>query len=491
MGDSNSGELQVLVTETGRIDEVDTSDRCVRPGCLGRLRGPIAEWKNPTRNGRYYDRRIWEKVFDTPWVKEAIATKTLFGEADHPDERLESKLSLAAVVLVDYSFDDANQTLYGTFDILDTPSGRILRTLADYGCSLGVSSRGRGSIEKKGNRQVVDPDSYLFGGFDIVALPAVQKARQDFVLENGRIMDIHESIENQIEGCSSIAELRVIQNVLESAQIDDIEEYSTKIDERMYELTNSDDTIVERLTDDLQKSYSEINELKTQLSLANDVDTIDENDAIDKENIKILTGLYEENSKLKQVLIEKDKIINEMEGDGLSRDDDGMTLVARRNESQRTQDQLRRLRSNQTSLEEENTSLKKQVRELTMKATSDKEEYNELVDDYNQACDELKELSHELDETLSKYLRIKSSKSGMELHTMRRLLPENYTAEDIDSLVDSQANLLKRMNKLPISSPTITEHSSPVFKSSNLGLVDPDGSDDLSQAHRMLKSLKG
>ena len=130
-----------------------TSGDTVRPGCLGQLKGPIAEWHDSTRNDRYYSRKLWEGVFNTPWVKEALRTKTLFGEADHPDDRLEPKLMKAAVVLTSYDINETDETVYGTFDILDTPSGRVLRTLSDYGCELGVSSRGRGRIVTRNGRK--------------------------------------------------------------------------------------------------------------------------------------------------------------------------------------------------------------------------------------------------------------------------------------------------------------------------------------------------
>ena len=48
----------------------------VRKGCLGRLEGICADFVNPTRNGRYYPRKLWENVFNDDLVKEALETKT-------------------------------------------------------------------------------------------------------------------------------------------------------------------------------------------------------------------------------------------------------------------------------------------------------------------------------------------------------------------------------------------------------------------------------
>lgn len=51
--------------------------------------------------------------------------------------------------------------LYATLDILDTPNGRILYTLAKYGYKLGISSRGNGETYEDGDgTEIVDEDTY-------------------------------------------------------------------------------------------------------------------------------------------------------------------------------------------------------------------------------------------------------------------------------------------------------------------------------------------
>ena len=49
-------------------------------GILGRLKGVIADFKNPTRNGRFYSEELWDKAFEDPIIKEKLATKTFLGE---------------------------------------------------------------------------------------------------------------------------------------------------------------------------------------------------------------------------------------------------------------------------------------------------------------------------------------------------------------------------------------------------------------------------
>ena len=47
-----------------------TEEEKQRRGILGRLVGIIADFKNPTRNGRRYTEELWDKTFDDPVVKE-------------------------------------------------------------------------------------------------------------------------------------------------------------------------------------------------------------------------------------------------------------------------------------------------------------------------------------------------------------------------------------------------------------------------------------
>ena len=450
--------LQVLVTETGHIDNRFLEGKEVRPGCLGQLSGPIADWSEGTRNGRMYSRDLWVKVFDTPWVQEALETKSLFGEADHPDERLESKISCAAVVMTDYEFVDEQSTLYGWFDILDTPSGRILRTLAEYGTKLGVSSRGRGKIITRGGKQVVEESSYLFGGFDIVALPAVKKARQDFVAEGLELDNLYNSIEEQINECQTTSELSIIRNVLESSEIKGLDNYISLIEARSNELGSSSDAIVEKLTNDLQMSYSELNRVKKSRSRSRSrIDAINEdNELMERENIKILTDLVDENSKLKSELVLKDQLINSND-ENLEEEVNLINgrleeLTEENKELIKENRSLNKLKSRYDTLEESNKSLKTKVRQLSLDLKSEDELNTELTNQYNELVDVANSAFEDYEKALESYLELRCNQSSdLSPEQAHRLLPETYTIEDIDRVVRDQENLRRRMSKLPIS----------------------------------------
>lgn len=140
---------------------------------LGRLYGPIATCKEGTRNGRKYNKALWEKALSDDIFKEKLATKSLFLELGHPADREETDMTCVCACIPEMP-KIVNDDLYAYVDILDTPNGRLLKTLCDYGFVPGISSRGSGDIMANDE---VDPDTFFLETFDIVQLPAVKKAR--------------------------------------------------------------------------------------------------------------------------------------------------------------------------------------------------------------------------------------------------------------------------------------------------------------------------
>lgn len=150
---------------------------------LGILEGPVADYKNPTRNGRLYTEKLWENVVHNPFVMEQIKNGGIVGELDHPVDRDDTCTEKVAVIMPELPVKNPTDgKYYGKFYILNTPCGKIVYTLAKAGFKLGVSSRGMGDVDEYTDE--VDPDSYDFKGFDIVLLPAVESARMTLVTES-------------------------------------------------------------------------------------------------------------------------------------------------------------------------------------------------------------------------------------------------------------------------------------------------------------------
>ena len=147
---------------------------------LGRLYGPIATSKEDTRNGRRYNRELWEKALADDVFKEKLDTKSLFLELGHPTDREEIDMTKVCACIPEMP-KIVDGDLYAYVDILDTPNGQILKTLCDYGFVPGISSRGSGDVLPNDE---VDPETFYLETFDIVGIPAVKKARLTTVCES-------------------------------------------------------------------------------------------------------------------------------------------------------------------------------------------------------------------------------------------------------------------------------------------------------------------
>ena len=109
-----------------------------------------AEAKN--QNGRVYPKEVLmreiQNYIDGP-VKERRAT----GELDHPESSV-INLKNVSHNITEIKID--GNDVYGTFEILSTPAGNILKELFRNGITVGVSSRGMGSVEENLTEGTVD-----------------------------------------------------------------------------------------------------------------------------------------------------------------------------------------------------------------------------------------------------------------------------------------------------------------------------------------------
>ena len=194
---------------------------------LGTLVGPAAEFIKPTRNGRKYTLKLWKNVEASEDFKEGMETLTILGETDHPDDRLETKIKEVAIVMRKFEIREQEGIVWCEFDILDIPNGRILKELLDYGCKIGVSSRGSGEEIVENNETIIDPDTYFFICFDAVITPAVAKARPE-VLEGCEKVDTNkssllvESIQKEISDATTTQELESIKSIISATGLPEL-----------------------------------------------------------------------------------------------------------------------------------------------------------------------------------------------------------------------------------------------------------------------------
>ena len=146
------------------------------------MRGILQKANTLNQNGRVYPIDILEREVRN--YQKFIAENRALGELDHPDSSVVELKNASHIVREAYMQGDI---CYGSVEILDTPSGKILKSLVDSGVTLGISSRGVGSTRKEGDYQVVQDDFQLIC-WDFVTEPSTPGA---FMMKEGK--EINES----------------------------------------------------------------------------------------------------------------------------------------------------------------------------------------------------------------------------------------------------------------------------------------------------------
>ena len=158
-----------------------------------------ADIKN--RNGRLYPTDILDKEVKR-YMKENVKKNRAYGELGHPDSPT-INLDRVSHMIKDLKLEDKN--FIGKAKIMDTPYGKIVKSLIDEGASLGVSSRGMGSLKTtKDGTSEVQKDFMLATAADIVADPSAPDAFVRGVMEGKEWMFVDgKFVEQDIDAVKS------------------------------------------------------------------------------------------------------------------------------------------------------------------------------------------------------------------------------------------------------------------------------------------------
>lgn len=479
------------------------------PGVLCTLEGPIASFIIPTRNNRLYPRALWERLINSNYVQEMLTTLTFYGEADHPfewEDRLDSHIPEVCINIRKIWLDDAKGAVMAIIDVLDTPNGRIVKTLVDYGSKLGISSRGSGNvIETPGQSPTVDPDTYVFITFDIVAMPGNAVARltestgtSEEVIEvpvtdstmNESMVDAFRSQLNEAinrKDKDALSNMKVLleyshlsssfQDLNESmnhilsedsdantisSEVDDLLEAYSKIDELSTEKTvllekinhltglckSARDTIVE-LNDECTargetiQSYSEL-----VTNLTNDNTTLSESvDRLEKDNSKLNERLSIEVSKASKLNESYDHTVNTVD-------------------SLRTQ--LSAYESKVTRLNESHTRVVNRLRDTHSREVTS---LNEKLDKYKSQTSELQSKSKMF---LEGYVRLRGNSLGLNERFIMKVLDDS-----IEDISDADEKLRAVMKESTAS--RLVESAKPVPQSAKSITYETDTISEVSK----------
>ena len=134
-----------------------------------------AEVKNG--NGRYYSKDLWEREINKYNV--LVKENRALGELDHPESSI-INLKNVSHNITDMWWD--GDEVVGKIEILPTPSGNILKALIENNITVGVSSRGMGSLQDRGGVLEVQDDFELLC-WDFVSTPSNPGSYMELVKE--------------------------------------------------------------------------------------------------------------------------------------------------------------------------------------------------------------------------------------------------------------------------------------------------------------------
>lgn len=139
-----------------------------------------AEAKN--QNGRIYPREVLEREIEN-YINGPVKERRALGELDHPESSVINLQNTSHnITKVYWNGDD----VMGEVEILGTPAGNILKELFRNGITVGISSRGMGSVKDNVNEGTVEvQDDFELLCWDFVSTPSTQGA---FMSPKGRAL---------------------------------------------------------------------------------------------------------------------------------------------------------------------------------------------------------------------------------------------------------------------------------------------------------------
>ena len=168
------GVCQDLLTEEEK--------RMVRENNAMFLTGVMQRSDAQNGNGRVYPHAILEREIGN--YAKLVKERRALGELDHPEDSV-INLKNASHMVTEVWWD--GKDVLGKVQVLNTPSGQVLRSLVESGVKLGISSRGLGSVHESQGRTIVEDDFQLIC-FDFVSEPSTSGA---FMMTEGKNIDLN------------------------------------------------------------------------------------------------------------------------------------------------------------------------------------------------------------------------------------------------------------------------------------------------------------
>lgn len=201
------------------------------------LEGTAAVFGVMNENNRVYEKQ--EYLPHLQYLNKKIEERRLFGELDHP-QKFDVSLANVSHVITALTYDEPSNSVKIKLRLLDTPCGKIAKTLIQAGCTTSISSRAAGNVDQNGKVKL-----HKIFTYDLVAEPGFSQASLSQVSESlqGNFSQVFESLDN--------LKTTAITNTL----MDISENFSFSDSVKIYKINNSEITTNQNNTQQMANEF--------------------------------------------------------------------------------------------------------------------------------------------------------------------------------------------------------------------------------------------
>jgi len=174
------------------------------------LEGTAAVFGVKNNNNRIYEKD--EYLPHLTYLQEKIKRGKLFGELDHPKD-FDIALKNVSHVVESLTYDEGSNRVKIRVKLLDTPCGRIAKTIVESGCTVSISSRAAGQIMNEGRVKL-----HRIFTYDLVAEPGFEEAslhrttlNESYDYNYNKLFEAFDSLKKE-----SVISVNNFQNISES-----------------------------------------------------------------------------------------------------------------------------------------------------------------------------------------------------------------------------------------------------------------------------------
>lgn len=298
-----------------RKSTIKSGAEIASPTIIGTYQGECADANITNKNGLDITRPVWENVFSSQEYQDAIKNGWYIGFLGHPEDPNCMDFEHACIVMTEGHIEDSGK-VYGAFNLVDTPVGRIVKAFQDAGVQFGISVRGAGDIVDNS----VDPDTFVFRGFDLVSFPAYPESIPTFT-EIAASTDLKKRKQYKVL-CSTVMDnmnslSKESADIVQSCFAEQSPEYQA-LEEYKTTLIPADNGLSDERVQGLVNLYTQEHEKRMELE-----DALVQTEADAQHEMEVLTASY--NRKFKRLerivtsqLTDMDEVVGQVQHKNLA-----------------------------------------------------------------------------------------------------------------------------------------------------------------------------